>query len=83
MIWLLLLILNGFYAIYKVDTRTARNDELFPAERGKMLSDYIGVNAEFHVIKNGAHMPNVIKAKQFNKLFLEFLERWIMRLFSN
>jgi pimeloyl-ACP methyl ester carboxylesterase len=51
------------------------NDELFPAERGKMLSDYIGVNAEFHVIKNGAHMPNVIKAKQFNKLFLEFLER--------
>ena len=51
------------------------NDELFPAERGKMLSDYLGENAEFHVIKNGAHMPNVIKAKQFNKLFLEFLIR--------
>jgi len=51
------------------------NDELFPPERGKMLSDYLGGNAEFYVIKNGGHMPNVIKAKQFNKLFLEFLER--------
>lgn len=67
---------------YKINAPTliiwGSNDELFPAERGKMLSDYLGENAEFHVIKNGAHMPNIIKSKQFNKLLLEFLKRRII-----
>lgn len=51
------------------------NDEVFPLERGKMLSDYLGANTDFHIIKNGAHMPNILKAKEFNKLMLEFLNR--------
>ena len=51
------------------------NDDLFPSERGKMLSDHLGGNAEFHVINNGGHMPNIAKSKKFNKLFSEFLQR--------
>ncbi|MBL1281613.1 MAG: alpha/beta hydrolase [Fluviicola sp.] len=44
------------------------NDMVIPAERGKMLYDYLGENAEFHVIFKGGHMVNLNKTKEFNEI---------------
>ena len=49
------------------------NDMLIPAERGKMLYDYLGENAEFHVIFKGGHMVNLNKTKEFNEVVSSFL----------
>ncbi len=49
------------------------NDMLIPAERGKMLFDYLGENAEFHVVFKGGHMVNLNKTKEFNKVVKGFL----------
>ena len=51
------------------------NDMAIPSSRGEKLKDYLGENARFHSIQNSAHMPNVSKHKEFNKLMLEFLDR--------
>lgn len=50
------------------------NDMLIPAERGKMLFDYLGDNAKFHVIFKGGHMVNLNKSKEFNEVVGKFLE---------
>lgn len=50
------------------------NDMVVPAERGKMLFDYLGENAEYHVIFKGGHMVNLNKTKEFNKIFGTFLK---------
>ena len=49
------------------------NDMAVPAERGKMLHDYLGENSEFHVIFKGGHMVNLNKTKEFNKILGNFL----------
>lgn len=49
------------------------NDMLIPAERGKMLHDYLGENAEFHIVFKGGHMVNLNKTKEFN----EILSGWL------
>tara|TARA_B110000285_G_scaffold215330_1_gene261559 strand:+ start:112 stop:1011 length:900 start_codon:yes stop_codon:yes gene_type:complete len=51
------------------------NDMVVPAERGKMLHDYLGENSEFHVIFKGGHMVNLNKTKEFNKILGEFLAK--------
>ena len=50
------------------------NDPIVPAERGALLKEHIGENAELFVIKNGAHMPNLTKTKKFDKILKKFLE---------
>lgn len=50
------------------------NDMVVPAERGKMLHDYLGDNSEFHVIFKGGHMVNLNKTKEYNTVLAEFLE---------
>ena len=49
------------------------NDMVVPAERGKMLHDYLGDNSEFHVIFKGGHMVNLNKTKEFNEILGRFL----------
>ena len=49
------------------------NDPVIPADRGEQLKEYIGDNAAYHVIKNGAHMPNLSKTNKFDKILREFL----------
>jgi len=49
------------------------NDMVVPAERGKMLHDYLGNNSEFHVIFKGGHMVNLNKTKEFNEILGGFL----------
>ena len=49
------------------------NDMVVPAERGKMLHDYLGDNSDFHVIFKGGHMVNLNKTKEFNKILGRFL----------
>lgn len=51
------------------------NDMVVPAERGKMLDDYLGENSEFQVIFKGGHMVNLNKTKEFNVILNEFLLR--------
>ena len=49
------------------------NDMVVPAERGKMLNEYLGENSEFHVIFKGGHMVNLNKTKEFNEILGNFL----------
>jgi pimeloyl-ACP methyl ester carboxylesterase len=49
------------------------NDMVVTADRGKMLQEHIGENAQYHVIGNSAHMPNMTKSKKFNSILAEFL----------
>ncbi|MBL4862497.1 MAG: alpha/beta hydrolase [Crocinitomicaceae bacterium] len=62
---------------YVIDVPTlliwGSNDAVVPVARGKQLKNYIGDNSELHILKNGAHMPNLNKTKQFNKILKEFL----------
>lgn len=51
------------------------NDPVIPVDRGALLKEHIGENAQFHVIRNGAHMPNLTKTKKFDRIFQEFLLR--------
>ena len=50
------------------------NDMVVPAERGKMLFDYLGDNAELHIIHKGGHMVNLNKPKEFNNILGKFLQ---------
>ena len=51
------------------------NDDVIPASRGLMLKNHIGDNAEYHVLENGSHMPNLTKTKEFNAILSKFLKR--------
>ncbi|MCH2232018.1 MAG: alpha/beta hydrolase [Crocinitomicaceae bacterium] len=50
-------------------------DMIVPVERAPLIRRHIGSNAELHIIKNGAHMPNLTKTKEFNRLVTEFLSK--------
>lgn len=50
-------------------------DMVVPVERALLIKRHIGANAELHIIKNGAHMPNLTKTKEFNRIVTEFLSR--------
>lgn len=50
-------------------------DMVVPVERAPLIKRHIGENAELQIIKNGAHMPNLTKTKQFNRIVKEFLAR--------
>lgn len=64
---------------YKVTVPTlivwGEHDKVVPLERGRVLSNYLGDNAEFHVINDAAHMPNVSHYKEFNQILTDFLIR--------
>jgi pimeloyl-ACP methyl ester carboxylesterase len=51
------------------------NDPVIPSDRGELLRQHVGENAEFHLIHKGAHMPNLTKTKKFDRIFQEFLLR--------
>lgn len=62
---------------YTFDTPTlliwGSNDEVVPVDRAPLLKRHIGANAELNIIQNGAHMPNMTKTKEFNRIVSEFL----------
>jgi len=64
---------------YTFDTPTlliwGSTDLVVPVDRAPLLKRHIGENAELQVIKNGAHMPNMTKTKEFNRIVTEFLMR--------
>lgn len=49
------------------------HDELIPPDRGQLFLEHIGGNATLDVIKGGGHMPNMNKARAFNKLLKRYL----------
>lgn len=49
-------------------------DEVVPTEVGENLKEYLGENAELHIVKKAAHMPNLTKAKKFNQILMNFLK---------
>jgi pimeloyl-ACP methyl ester carboxylesterase len=49
------------------------NDPVVPVDRGVLLSEHIGKNAKLEIIKNGAHMPNLTKRRQFDRILKAFL----------
>jgi len=51
------------------------NDGVVPLARGQQLKEYLGDSCSLHVIKNGAHMPNMNKTKEFNRIVEAFLLR--------
>ena len=50
-------------------------DLIIPPERMKMLQDHIGGETRLYIIPKGGHMPNMNKAKEFNKILRNFLLR--------
>lgn len=50
------------------------NDDVIPANRGLMLKNHIGDNAEYHLIDGAAHMPNLTNTKEFNEILNNFLK---------
>lgn len=50
-------------------------DMAIPVDRAHLIRRHIGSNAELTIIKDGAHMPNMTKTKEFNSIVAEFLSR--------
>lgn len=48
-------------------------DQLIPPDRGELFFRHIGGNSTLDIIKGGGHMPNMNKAKEFNKLLKKYL----------
>ncbi len=48
-------------------------DKVVSLETGRKLVDYLGENAELHIINGAAHMPNITHEKEFNAHVSEFL----------
>jgi pimeloyl-ACP methyl ester carboxylesterase len=51
------------------------DDMVVPVDRGKLLKEHLGDNAELHIIKKSAHMPNMTKTRKFNTILMEFLAK--------
>lgn len=50
------------------------HDQLIPPDRGQLFFEHIGGNATFDIIKGGGHMPNMNKARAFNRLLARYLK---------
>ncbi|MFL5766139.1 MAG: alpha/beta fold hydrolase [Bacteroidia bacterium] len=50
------------------------NDIMVPSEVGKLLESYIGSNAKLYIVKGTAHVPNLEKPTEFNRILTGFLE---------
>lgn len=48
-------------------------DQLIPPDRGQLFLQHVGGNTTLDVIKNGGHMPNMNKPKEFNRLLKGYL----------
>lgn len=52
-------------------------DQLIPPDRGERFFEHVkenGASATLDIIKGGGHMPNMNKAKEFNRLLVKYLE---------
>lgn len=61
----------------KVDVETlilwGEHDAIFPVRLAKRLRERIGSHARLHVIPGTAHAPNQEKAREYNRIVLDFL----------
>lgn len=48
------------------------NDPVVPLERAQMLKEHLGSNCTLDTIKNGGHMPSLVKPKRVNRLLNKY-----------
>ena len=49
------------------------NDMAVPASKGRLLQNHLGDQCRYYEIDGAAHMPNMTKSREFNRIVSEFL----------